>query len=366
MRKILHSDADCFYAAVEIRERPELAGRPVAVGGPVDGRGVISTCNYEARRFGVHSAMASAQALRLCPHLELLPGRMALYRQVSTQIFDIYREFSEIIEPLSLDEAFVDVSTSPHCQGSATHMARAIRAQVQRETGITVSVGVAPNKFLAKVASDWNKPDGLFVIPPAAVDGFVQELPVTRLHGVGQRTAEKLHAWGLYTCGDLRAWSLPALIERFGKLGRYLYDLAYGRDERPVRVERLRKSVSTEQTYSQDLPDLASCQQALPDLLDDLTRRFSKLSGYRIQGALVKIKFSDFVQTTVEHAGSQPDAATFARLLDEGWARASKPVRLLGVGYRLRHAQDPQAPVQLSFWGQPPVTSAPGLQEGPG
>ncbi len=362
-RKILHSDADCFYAAVETRDCPSYRGRPLAVGGSADRRGVIATCNYEARAYGVHSAMSSAHALRLCPHLILVPGRMDVYRTVSRQIFDIYRDFSEQIEPLSLDEAYIDVSDCPAYQGSATRIAEAIRARVRSEVGLTVSVGVAPNKFLAKVASDWDKPDGLHVITPDRVDAFVEALPVTKLHGVGSRTSEKLHAWGLYTCGDIRRHELGDLLHRFGKLGRHLFELAHGRDDRPVRSSRIRKSISTEQTYAEDLADLAACERELPDLLTDLDRRFERLQGYSIQGAMVKVKFSDFTQTTVEQTARDPTADVFHKLLVEGWHRRGRPVRLLGVGYRVRHVDDKQGPVQLSLWDSMPPSAA--VQSGP-
>lgn len=350
MRKILHSDADCFYAAVEMRDHPEYRGRPLAVGGHADARGVIATCNYEARRFGVRSAMASAHALRLCPDLLLIPGRMDVYRAVSQHIFRIYRRYTDWVEPVSLDEAYLDVSEAECHQGSATRIAQAIRAEVEAQTGITVSMGVAPNKFLAKIASDWNKPNGLKVIVPEAVSDFVADLAVERLHGVGQRTKERLHAQGLFTCRDIRARSLLDMMSQFGALGQRLFELAHGRDDRPVTPDSIRKSVSTEQTYPEDLSSLTDCLAQLPDLLADLTRRFERLEEYRIQGALVKVKFSDFTQTTVERALVAPDRAVFNELLAEGWARQAMPVRLLGVGYRLQHrTQQSQQQMELPF-----------------
>lgn len=347
MRKILHSDADCFYAAVEMRDNPAFRGIPIAVGGSADRRGVIATCNYEARAFGVRSAMSTAMALRLCPDLTLVRGRMEAYKAASQQIFDIYRRYTELIEPLSLDEAYMDVSESDACQGSATLMAQAIREEVKRETGLTVSIGVAPNKFLAKIASDWNKPDGLKVILPNEIDAFIQELPVTKLHGVGKRTAEKLHARGLYTCRDIRQTPLRALLERHGAFGQRLHDLAHGRDERTVKVSRMRKSISTENTFAKDLTDLAQCQAQLPGLIEDLERRYAKLSGYRIEGAVIKIKFNNFQQTTVEHSDPSPSPKRFEQLLIEGWQRQTRPVRLLGVGYRLGAASNNSLDRQL-------------------
>jgi DNA polymerase-4 len=350
MRKILHSDADCFYAAVEMRDNPALRGIPIAVGGSVDRRGVIATCNYEARAYGIRSAMSTAMALKRCPHLTLVRGRMDAYKEVSTQIFDIYRRYTDLIEPLSLDEAFMDVSDSQACQGSATRMAEAIRDEVKREVGLTVSIGVAPNKFLAKIASDWDKPDGLKVILPDEIDAFVLDLPVTKLHGVGQRTAERLHKQGLYTCGDVRQRSLRSLLESNGHFGQRLWDLSHGQDERSVKVSRQRKSVSTENTFAQDLPDLEHCRNCLPELIDDLQQRFARLTGYRIEGAVVKVKFNDFQQTTAEHSHTAPDAAVFNDLLEQAWHRRGLPVRLLGVGYRLGLEAQPDAPSQLSLW----------------
>lgn len=349
MRKILHSDADCFYAAVEMRDNPAYRGIPLAVGGSADRRGVIATCNYEARAFGVRSAMSTAMALRLCPQLTLVRGRMDAYKEASRQIFDIYRRYTDLIEPLSLDEAYMDVSNSNACQGSATLMAREIRESVKYETGLTVSIGVAANKFLAKIASDWNKPDGLKVILPEEVAAFVQDLPVTKLHGVGKRTAERLHAQGLYTCGDIRQTPLRALLERHGAFGQRLHDLAHGRDEREVKVSRVRKSISTENTFAADLPNLEECLAQLPALIEDLQRRYAKLSDYRIEGALVKVKFNNFQQTTVEHSDTAPDAQRFEQLLTEGWQRQARPVRLLGVGYRLGKATSESAVRQLTL-----------------
>ncbi len=336
MRKIIHCDCDCFYAAVEMRDNPALRDIPIAIGGSVERRGVVATCNYPARAFGIHSAMPMAQALKRCPHLTVVRGDMAKYKAVAREVFAIYREITTLIEPLSLDEAYLDVSAITAYQGSATRMAEAIRARVSNDVGIVVSAGVAPNKFLAKIASDWHKPDGLCVIPPEAIDDFVRELSVTKIHGVGPRTAEKLHDLGIHTCADLREWPLVELVERFGRFGERLHTLAYGRDERPVKTQRERKSVSTEQTYPQDLPTLESCREALPALIADLEQRYAKLDPPPgVRGAMVKVKFSDFTQTTVEHADPAPDAAQFEGLLNIGWQRGNRPVRLLGVGYRL-------------------------------
>lgn len=336
MRKIIHCDCDCFYAAVEMRDNPALNDVPIAIGGSVEQRGVVATCNYPAREFGIHSAMPMAQALKRCPHLTVIRGDMAKYKAVARQVFAIYRDVTELIEPLSLDEAFLDVTDVSLCNGSATRMAEAIRQRVKQEVGITVSAGVAPNKFLAKIASDWRKPDGLFVITPNDIDGFVQQLPVKKIHGVGPRTAEKLAGLGIQTCADLRARPLTELVEQFGRFGHRLFELSFGRDGRPVKTHRERKSISTEQTYSQDLPTLEACRQQLPDLLNDLEQRYARLDpAPGVRGVMVKVKFNDFTQTTVEHADPAPSLDQFESLLTIGWARGERPVRLLGVGYRL-------------------------------
>ncbi|MGD8644607.1 MAG: DNA polymerase IV, partial [Chromatiales bacterium] len=227
-RKIIHIDMDCFYAAVEVRDRPELRGRPVAVGGSAQGRGVLTTCSYEARRHGVRSAMPSARALRLCPDLIILPVDMARYRRVSREIQTILRELTPQVEPMSLDEAYLDVSDCPDYDGSATLMARELRRRIREDQGLTASTGVAPNKFLAKVASDWNKPDGELVIRPEQVADFVRALPVAKVPGVGPVTAARLKTLGIETCGDVQRWTPEGLTRHLGRFGQRLHELAHG------------------------------------------------------------------------------------------------------------------------------------------
>lgn len=335
-RKIIHLDCDCFFAAVEMLEHPEWRDIPLAVGGASERRGVISTCNYPARAYGIHSAMPSAKALQLCPHLKLVSGNMARYREVAEQIFAIYRRFTDLIEPVSIDEAYLDVSNTRLLDGSATRIAKAIREQVRDETGITVSAGVAQNKFLAKVASDWNKPDGLCVITPDQQAAFVASLEVKKIPGVGPRTQEKLMGLGVGTCSELQSLSLLELQNHFGKFGERLWQLARGEDSREVRTHRERKSISVEHTYSRDLPGLAQCMEQLDPLMDDLARRFERHRASRqILGLVVKVKFNDFTQTTAECRSDQPHKGLFASLMEEAWHRGARPVRLLGVGYRL-------------------------------
>jgi DNA polymerase-4 len=350
MRKIIHVDCDCFFAAVEMRDRPELRDVPLAVGGSPQRRGVISTCNYIARRFGVHSAMPSSHAQRLCRDLIILPPDFARYKAASDTILDIYRDFTARVEPLSLDEAYLDVTGLPHCQGSATRMATAIRARIAAEVGITASAGIAPCKFLAKVASDWNKPDGQFLIRPDDVDAFVAELEVGKIPGVGKVTAAQLNRAGVVTCGDLRTWELARLVQEFGRFGARLYELARGVDTREVTPERERKSISVEETFDRDLPDLAAVLAQLPPLLERLTRRIERAGEPPFRGLSVKIKFADFTQTTVEHVATRIELDALIALTVTGHARGNKAVRLLGVGVRLRDAGPDGAPRQLTLW----------------
>ncbi|MDR2614740.1 MAG: DNA polymerase IV [Candidatus Accumulibacter sp.] len=341
VRKIIHCDCDCFYAAVEMRDDPTLRGKPLAVGGRAETRGVIATCNYEARAFGVHSAMSTARALRLCPQIVLLPPDFRRYREASQQILAIYRDYTPLVEPLSLDEAYLDVSGLDRCQGSATLMAEEIRARIRAEVRITASAGIAPNKFLAKVASDWMKPDGQFVIRPRDVDAFVAALPVDRIFGVGKVTAARLQKYGVRTCGELRAWELARLVGEFGRFGTTLHQLCRGIDERAVRPDRIRKSLSVETTYARDLPDLAACRAELPALIAEFRRRFARLPAPRpVHKAVVKVKFADFTQTTAECTSAAPDETVWAALLDEAWARRERAVRLLGVGIRFAETDE--------------------------
>lgn len=336
MKKIIHCDADCFYVAVEERDDPSLRGRPVAVGGDASSRGVIATCNYEARAYGVHSAMPTSVALRLCPDLILLPGNMAKYREVSEQMQSIFSRFTAIIEPLSLDEAYLDVTEAPFYNGSATFMAEAIRQQVARELGITVSAGVAPNKFLAKVASDWMKPDGLFVLPPARVEEFVAALSVARIPGVGEVMLNRLRGLGIETCGQLQAYNKVALYQQVGAIAERLFDFAQGIDERVVKTESVRKSLSVEHTYVFDLPDRQTARARLPELYEKLKRRLQTLeSHYKIMSPFIKLKFCDFSATTLERGSLLPSLPVFASLLDMAYQRGQKPVRLIGIGVNL-------------------------------
>ncbi|MFA9420434.1 MAG: DNA polymerase IV [Gammaproteobacteria bacterium] len=335
-RKIIHIDADCFYAAVEIRDNPALKGLPIAVGGSAERRGVVATANYEARKFGVHSAMASATALKRCPRLILIPGRMSAYRETSRQMRAIFADYTDMIEPLSLDEAFLDVTHCERCRNSATLIAEEIRQRISDTLGITVSAGIAPNKFLAKVASDWNKPNGQYVVTPDRIDTFLARLPVSKIWGVGKVTAKRLEQKGITTCEDVRRYDVFQFVELFGSFGEHIHKLAHGIDNRPVVSEWRRKSISVENTYAEDLPDLAACLEKIPELIISLDKRMQKLDDdYLVHNSFVKMKFRDFSQTTVERLHSKPVLPDLSMLCEEAWQRGKIPVRLLGLGVRL-------------------------------
>ncbi len=340
IRKIIHIDMDCFYAAIEMRDYPELQDKPIAVGGSPGRRGVISTCNYRARQFGVRSAMAAAYALKLCPDLVIQPTRMDIYREESQLIREIFAEYTNKIEPLSLDEAYLDVTGSTHHQGSASWIARAIRERIYQTRQLTASAGVAPNKSLAKIASDWHKPNGQMVITPERVDGFMRDLPVRKLFGVGPVMESRLNTMGIETCADLQERSRLDLARQFGTMGERMYELSRGIDNREVQSERVRKSISVEKTYTSDLKSLEACLVEIPTLLERLEARIKRageLSG--IHNLFVKLKFDDFQQTTVERLATEIDIELIYALIEEGWHRKERPVRLLGVGIRLNEEE---------------------------
>ncbi|WP_168428701.1 DNA polymerase IV [Erwinia amylovora] len=347
MRKIIHVDMDCFFAAVEMRDNPSLRDIPIAIGGSEMQRGVISTANYPAREYGVRSAMSTAMALKLCPHLTVIRGRYEAYKEASGQIRDIFSRYTALIEPLSLDEAYLDVTDSPHCQGSATLIARQIRDTICQELNLTASAGVAPIKFLAKIASDINKPNGQFVITPEQVPDFLQRLPLAKIPGVGRVTARKLEELGLNTCADVQKSDLAQLLKRFGKFGRVLWERCNGIDDREVIVERERKSLGVERTLSQDIHSWEACLEIIDLLYDELERRLSKIKPDRLiarQG--IKLKFTDFQQTTQEHVWPELDKEDLIAVARKSWdeRRAGRGVRLVGLHVTLL---DPQLERQL-------------------
>jgi len=334
-RKIIHLDMDAFFAAVEQRDNPALRGRPVIVGGSPDRRGVVATCSYEARRYGVRSAMASARALRLCPEAVFIRPRFAVYRAVSAQLRAIFLSVTDAVEMLSLDEAYLDVSGSRHCQGSATRMARMLKRQVLSETGLIVSAGVSYNKFLAKLASEHGKPDGLHVIPPGAGEAYVAGLPIGRFHGVGAATEARMHALGIRDGADLRAWPLLALQRSFGARAQYFHQAARGMDPRPVRAVRERRSFSTENTFADDLGDAERMRLELGRQAASVAQVLEQ-RGLRARTLIIKVRYADFtcVTRSCTHRMIWSDAASraaaLARLLAATEAQR-RAVRLLGV-----------------------------------
>lgn len=350
-RKIIHVDMDCFYAAVEIRDNPTLQGKPVAVGG-FSNRGVLTTANYEARKFGVRSAMPTQTALRLCPQLVLVPINFDKYRKASRQIHQIFREYTSQIQPLSLDEAYLDVSDCELFDGSATQIAKDIRRKIFETTQLTASAGIAPNKFLAKVASDWKKPNGQFTVAPSQVADFVKALPVGKIPGVGKVTMKKLHEKGYQTCADLQVLSMESLNAQFGQWGVVLYDLCRGVDHREVSDDRERKSLSVEHTYSEDLQSLEDCQKKLPLLVEELRERLEKKDLLsQVNSLVVKVKFFDFQQTTLEQSrDKEVSLESFQEMLEEAYYREAKPVRLLGLGVKFKSSKPKGKTPQLTFF----------------
>jgi DNA polymerase-4 len=296
LRKIIHIDMDAFFASVEQLDNPELRGKPVAVGGSGE-RSVVAAASYEARKFGVRSAMPSVIAKRLCPNLIFVKHNFARYTEVSATIHEIFREYTDLIEPLSIDEAFLDVTEDKKSIGSATLIAKNIRNEIKSRTGLTASAGISVNKFLAKIASDINKPDGLFLIRPEDAEKFIEELTVEKFYGIGKVTAQKMHKLGIHTGADLKKWDLVSLVRNFGKAGVFFYDIVRGIDERPVEPDQERKSVGTELTYEKDLISRFEIIAELYKLEKELMERLehSETTGRTIT---MKVKFSDFRQIT--------------------------------------------------------------------
>lgn len=330
---------DCFFAAIEIRDRPELKGKPVAVGGSSQSRGVVATANYEARKFGVKSATPSARAKKLCPDLIMVPTNYQKYKDESKKIRRIFYKYSKKVEIAGLDEAYLDVTDTELCNGLASQIATSIRQDIWDTCKLTASAGVAPNKFLAKVASDWKKPNSQTVIPPQRVEEFVKQLPVKKIPGVGPKSTARLNSMGINTCLDLQQFDLNTMEQKFGSWGYRLYYLCRGEDKRKVGNRAGRKSLSVERTFANDYSTLSDLRRKLPDVHTELQRRFNnnRLEAGSICGMVVKLKFNDFSQTTMEQKVlSPPKLAEFDRLLKTAWKRTEKPVRLMGLGFRLR------------------------------
>jgi len=334
-RKIIHIDMDAFYASVEQRDNPALKGKPVIVGGDPASRGVVATCSYEARKFGIHSAMASSLALRLCPQAVFIRPRFDVYIQVSRQIRRLFHDYTDLVEPLSLDEAFLDVTENKKNMPYATDIAREILQRILAETGLTASAGVSFNKFLAKVASAYKKPRGLTVITPKNADRFIDGLPIRKFYGVGQVTEKKMLSLGIKTGADLKKRSREELVESFGKVGHYYYDIAHGLDDRPVEPKRTRKSLGMERTFARDLDN----PQEMLAILQDMAQQLAEdIKRHHIIGRTLtlKVKYYDFKSITrgitpgEDLSGAESIIRYLPQLLEKTDVKQKK-VRLLGI-----------------------------------
>ena len=336
MRKIIHIDMDAFFASVEQRDDPSLKGLAIAVGGSPSGRGVVMTASYEARKFGVKSAMSSMTAQRLCPNLIFVRPRMEAYKLASQQIRDIFYRHTDLVEPLSLDEAYLDVTENKSGNPSAIAIAREIKASILLETGLTASAGVSFNKFLAKMASGHHKPNGLNYISPEIAQTFIDALPIHKFHGIGEKTAEKMKALGIHSGADLRNQDLKFLTRNFGKMGDYFHQISHGIDGRAVVPDRLTKSVSVEDTFAEDVDDFAILDDEIDRLASLLQQRFEKYALFG-RTLTLKVKFADFQQISRSEIRNQPfrsesEIAACAKLLLRKTEVNVKKARLLGIG----------------------------------
>ncbi len=351
IRKIIHIDMDAFFASVEQRDFPELRGKAIAVGSSSP-RGVIAAASYEARKFGVYSAMSSQVAIKKCPHLIFQQSRFEVYKAVSSQIMNILYEYSDLVEPLSIDEAFIDVTRNKKNHNSATLIAQEIKKRIKEETQLTASAGISVNKFLAKIASDQDKPNGLFVIKPDEVLPFIEQLPVKDFYGVGKKTAERMNQLGIYSGKDLQKWSLNGLVKNFGKAGQFFYFICRGIDNRPVVPNRIRKSVGIENTFSSDLKVIDEIITELNNLIEGLWKRMLRTDKFG-RTLTLKIKYNDFKQQTY--------SKTILRNIEEKKALTElasallnnviidKPIRLMGLSISNLVDNENQLPYQLTI-----------------
>ena len=335
MRKILHIDMDAFYASVEQRDNPELRSRPLIVGGRPESRGVVAACSYEARKFGIHSAMPSSRAVKLCPEVIFLPPRFDAYREASRQINRVFRQYTAMIEPLSLDEAYLDVTEYAGKNGSATAVARDIKKQIQQQVHLTASAGVSYNKFLAKIASDMDKPDGLYVIRPEAAERFIEQLQIRKFHGIGKVTEKKMQALGIYLGADLKRLSKIQLQTQFGSIGNYYYDIARGIDNRPVRAHRTTKSVGNETTFVNNVRDKKLIWQTLQRLAANVSNSMKK-KNLLARTLTLKVRYADFQLITRSKtcADAMQSQSQILELLPELLKKTEvgkRPIRLVGI-----------------------------------
>jgi DNA polymerase IV len=334
-RKVIHVDMDAFYASVEQRDNPSYRGKPLAVGGSPEKRGAVAAASYEARKFGVHSAMPSRTALQKCPHLIFVQPRFEVYRAVSEQIRVVFQRYTDLVEPLSLDEAHLDVTESKVEVSSATEIAKQIKASIRIETGLTASAGVSINKFLAKTASGMNKPDGLTLILPDEAAAFVESLAIEKFYGIGPATTAKMHELGIHAGLDLKQWTELDLIQQFGKVGKFYYQIARGHDERPVNPNRIRKSIGAETSFDPDLEDRASMEQALKAIASEVHQRIIK-HGVNGRTVTLKVKLADYRQMTRSRTGfhlieSESQILDLSQELLRGLELEHEKVRLLSI-----------------------------------
>lgn len=356
-RKIVHIDMDAFFASIEQKDNPSFRGRPLIVGGSPQNRGVVAACSYEARRYGIHSAMPCSKAVRLCPHAIFTKPRMDRYRQISTQVMDIFRRYTSLVEPLSLDEAFLDVTSNSHNNPSASILAELIRGQIYQELQLTASAGVSFNKFLAKVASDFNKPNGLTTIPPEKALDFLAALPIRKFFGVGKVTEQKMLNLGIKTGQDLLQFKEESLMFHFGKSGSFLYNIVRAIDDRPVESSRVRKSIGSETTLSYDTKDLSEIDAILKHLAEQVGHSLTKKSvgGYTLT---LKVRYQDFTTITRSQTVRSPicSAATISSILPRLVAATNigtQKVRLLGLSIS-KLVGDKKGPYQLLLPFMPP------------
>jgi DNA polymerase IV len=334
-RKVIHVDMDAFYASVEQRDNPDYRGKPLAVGGSPEKRGAVAAASYEARKFGVHSAMPSRTALNCCPHLIFVKPRFEVYREISEQIRAVFRSFTDLVEPLSLDEAYLDVTVNKAGMGSATEIAKQIKASIRIETGLTASAGVSINKFLAKMASGMNKPDGLTLILPDDAESFVESLAIERFYGIGPATTEKMHQLVIQTGLDLKQWAELDLVQQFGKVGKFYYQIARGNDERPVNPNRIRKSIGAETSFDPDLKGKAAIEKALGAIAQEVHQRLTK-NGTQGRTVTLKIKLADYRQMTrsrtlFKFVTSESEILELSLELLKSVELRGEKVRLLGI-----------------------------------
>ena len=341
-RKIIHIDMDSFFASIEIRDNPKLQNKPVAVGGKANERGVLTTCNYLARKYGLHSAMSSKKAIQLCKDLIIIPVDITKYRKISKEIFKIFKCYSRKIEPVSIDEAFLDVSESGYCQGDPEEMAKQIRSCIKADFGITASAGISSNKLIAKICSDWKKPDNQFSICDDEIQDFIKTVSLKSIPGIGRVNFKKCKTLNMTSCSDMQKISKDELIKIFGSYGYTLFNLVRGIDNREIETNRTRKSISVEDTFLHDLNDTTLCIQQMSILYTKLIERCksSNVNTNDVREIFLKIKFNDFETITRQRKSLKIELNEFKNLFDSNIVKIVKPIRLLGIGFRFNDKKE--------------------------